>query len=104
MTHNGPGVAGAHTSPAHACAAHAPNAPGRAAPGMRAAGLVPAALSLDIFVAAYLVLPESLKAEHRTERPLWDLSHIGDAIRHPRLGPLMIAWALAPFAFSGYTA
>src|SRR5207249_12296768 len=28
---------------------------------------------------------------------------IGDALRNPRLAPLMIAWALAPFAFSGYT-
>src|ERR1043166_4462957 len=71
--------------------------------GPAAPGLVAAALSLANFVSAYLVLPESLKAEHRSERQLWDFSHIGDAIRHPRLAPLMIAWALAPFAFSGYT-
>ncbi|PYO97802.1 MAG: tetracycline resistance MFS efflux pump [Gemmatimonadetes bacterium] len=71
--------------------------------GPSAPGLVAAGLSLINFVSAYFVLPESLKAEHRTERELWDFSHIGDAIRHPRLAPLMIAWLLAPFAFSGYT-
>src|SRR5438046_1492600 len=68
-----------------------------------APGLVAAGLSLANFVSAYVVLPESLQAEHRTERELWDFSHIGEAIRNPRLAPLMIAWALAPFAFSGYT-
>src|SRR5256886_11003840 len=71
---------------------------GPAAPGLRAA-----VLSLANFVSAYMVLPESLEAEHRSERALWDFSHIGDALRNPRLAPLMIAWALAPFAFSGYT-
>src|SRR6266700_3524406 len=71
--------------------------------GPAAPGLVAAGLSLANFVSAYLVLPESLKAEHRSERQLWDFSHIGDAIRNPRLAPLMLAWLLAPFAFSGYT-
>ena len=71
--------------------------------GPAAPGLVAAVLSLANFVSAYLVLPESLEAEHRSERALWDFSHIGDALRNPRLAPLMIAWALAPFAFSGYT-
>src|SRR5437868_759414 len=63
------------------------------------------ALGYLLFAAAhaYPVLPESLEAEHRSERALWDFSHIGDALRNPRLAPLMIAWALAPFAFSGYT-
>jgi len=82
-----------------------PSAPGLVAAALSpsAPGLVAAALSLANFVSAYFVLPESLKAEHRTERELWDFSHIGDAIRHPQLAPLMMAWALAPFAFSGYT-
>src|SRR5438046_9412533 len=71
--------------------------------GPAAPGLVAAGLSLVNFVSAYFILPESLKAEHRTERELWDFSHIGAAIRHPRLAPLMLAWLLAPFAFSGYT-
>ncbi len=71
--------------------------------GPSAPGLVAAALSLLNCVSAYFVLPESLKREHRTERALWDFSHIGDALRNPRLAPLMLAWALAPFAFSGYT-
>jgi multidrug resistance protein len=71
--------------------------------GPAAPGLVAAGLSLANFVSAYFILPESLRQEHRTDRPLWDFSHIGDAIRSPRLAPLMLAWALAPFAFSGYT-
>ena len=71
--------------------------------GPSAPGLVAAGLSLINFVSAYFVLPESLKTEHRTERELWDFSHIGDALRDPRLAPLMFAWLLAPFAFSGYT-
>jgi DHA1 family tetracycline resistance protein-like MFS transporter len=71
--------------------------------GPAAPGLVAAGLSLVNFVSAYVVLPESLKVEHRTARELWDLSHIGDAIRNPRLAPLMLAWTIAPFAFSGYT-
>jgi len=71
--------------------------------GPAAPGLVAAGLSLANFVSAYVILPESLKQEHRAERELWDFSHIGDAIRNPRLAPLMAAWALAPLAFSGYT-
>jgi len=71
--------------------------------GPWAPGLVAAGLSLVNFVSAYLILPESLKAEHRTERDLGDFSHIGDAIQTPRLAPLMLAWLVAPFAFSGYT-
>src|SRR5438477_593713 len=43
--------------------------------GPAAPGLVAAVLSLANFVSAYLVLPESLKAEHRSERQLWDFSH-----------------------------
>jgi MFS family permease len=71
--------------------------------GPAAPGLVAAGLSLANFVSAYLVLPESLRSEHRTARQLWDFSHIGDAIRNPRLAPLMLAWLVAPFAFSGYS-
>lgn len=71
--------------------------------GPAAPGLVAAGLSLANFGSAYLVLPESLKSEHRTARQLWDFSHIGDAMRNPRLAPLMLAWLVAPFAFSGYT-
>jgi len=71
--------------------------------GPAAPGLVAAGLSLVNFVSAYFILPESLREEHRTVRAMWDLSHIGDAVRHPRLAPLMAAWAVAPFAFSGYT-
>src|SRR5256884_6840061 len=70
--------------------------------GPSAPGLVAAVLSLANFVSAYLVLPESLEAEHRSGRALWDFSHIGDALRNPRLPPPMIPWALPPFPFSGF--
>ncbi len=71
--------------------------------GHTAPGLVAAGLSLVNFVSAYSILPESLRPEHRTARKTWDLSHIGAAVRDPRLGPLMAAWAIAPFAFAGYS-
>src|SRR5260370_20625285 len=71
--------------------------------GPSAPGLVAAGLSLVNFVSAYFILPESLRQEHRTVRALWDLSHIGGAFRSPELAPLMLAWSLAPLAFSGYT-
>jgi multidrug resistance protein len=71
--------------------------------GPAAPGLVAAGLSLANFVSAYFVLPESLRDEHRAVREIWDFSHLGDALRHPRLAPLMMAWALAPLAFAGYT-
>ena len=72
---------------------------GHAAPGLVAVGL-----SLANFVSAYLILPESLKHEHRVTRPLFDLRHIGEAIARPRLRPLMAVWALTPLGFAGYTA
>ena len=71
--------------------------------GPAAPGLVAAGLSLANFVSAYAILPESLRAEHRAERSVWDFSHIAEAIRDPRLGPLMMAWGIAPFAFAGYS-
>src|SRR5216117_4260785 len=71
--------------------------------GTAAPGLVAVALSLANFVSAYLILPESLKPEHRVKRRLFDMAHIGEAIDRPRLRPLMIVWALVPLAFAGYT-
>lgn len=71
--------------------------------GPAAPGLVAAGLSLLNFISAYFILPESLRLEHRTTRGTWDLSHITDAIRNPQLAPLMAAWAVAPFAFAGYS-
>lgn len=67
-------------------------------------GLIAVGLSLANFVSAYFILPESLAPEHRVKRPLLDLGHIGEALARPRLRPLMIVWALVPFAFAGYTA
>ena len=72
---------------------------GHTAPGLVAAGL--SALNL---VLAWRILPESLHADHRSDRALFDLGHIGDAFRDPRLRSLMIVWALAPFAFAGFSA
>jgi len=71
--------------------------------GPAAPGLVAVGLSLANFVSAYLILPESLAPEHRVNRPLFDLGHIGEAVARPRLRPLMAVWALVPFAFAGYT-
>jgi len=71
--------------------------------GPTAPGLVAVGLSLANFVSAYFILPESLGHEHRVKRPLFDLRHLGDAIARPRLRPLMVVWALVPFAFAGYT-
>src|SRR5213595_566744 len=62
--------------------------------GPAAPGLVAAVLSLLNFISAYVILPESLRAEHRSERSTWDLSHIGDAVRDPKLAPLMAAWGI----------
>ncbi|MFN2571934.1 MAG: MFS transporter [Gemmatimonadales bacterium] len=71
--------------------------------GSTAPGLVAVGLSLANFVSAYFILPESLKHEHRVQRSLLDLRHIGDAISRPKLRPLLWVWALVPLAFAGYT-
>lgn len=71
--------------------------------GPTAPALVAAALSLVNLVSAYFVLPESLHADLRATRPLFDFSHLGSALRHPKLAPLMWAWGIAAFAFAGYT-
>src|SRR5712691_1813230 len=71
--------------------------------GHLAPGLVAAGLSLLNFCSAYAILPESLKEEHRVTRELFDFGHLVEALTHPRVAPLMIAWGLIPLAFSGYT-
>ncbi len=71
--------------------------------GHLAPGLVAAGLSLLNFCSAYAILPESLKEEHRVTRELFDFGHLAEALTHPRVAPLMIAWGLIPLAFSGYT-
>lgn len=71
---------------------------GHAGPGLVAAGL-----SLLNLISAYLILPESLKQEHRTARELWPFRHMAEALAHPGLRPLMLVWSIAPFAFAGYT-
>src|SRR6266704_4706181 len=68
--------------------------------GHLAPGLIAAGLSLVNFVSASLILRESLAAEHRRERPLFDLGHMSEALRRERLRPLMLVWLLAPFAFA----
>lgn len=71
--------------------------------GDAAPGLVAAALSLVNFVSASFILPESLRDEHRSAREVWPFRHMAEALAHPELRPLMLVWAIAPFAFAGYT-
>ena len=71
--------------------------------GHAAPGLVAAALSLINLVCAYFILPESLREEHRVVREVWPFGHMAVALARPELRPLMLVWAIAPFAFSGYT-
>src|SRR5436189_5499663 len=71
--------------------------------GHLAPGLIAAGLSVVNFVSASAILRESLAAEHRRERPLFDLGHMSEALRRERLRPLMLVWFLAPFSFAGYT-
>jgi predicted MFS family arabinose efflux permease len=70
--------------------------------GPQAAGLLAAGMSLANLVSAYIVLKESLSLAHRAARPLLDLGHIVSGLRDPRVAPLMIVFAVIPFAFSGY--
>jgi MFS family permease len=71
--------------------------------GPAAPGLVAAGLSLINCVLAWLVLPESLRQEHRVHRELFDFAPLKAAFAHGRLRPLMVVWFVAPLAFSGYT-
>src|SRR3989440_8990851 len=71
--------------------------------GHLAPGLIAAGLSLANFVSASVILRESLAAEHRRERPVFDLGHMSEALRRERLRPLMLVWLLATFGFAGYT-
>lgn len=72
--------------------------------GHKAPGLIAVGLSLANFVSAYFILPESLRQDLRVKRRIFDLWHIVDAIRRPKLRPLMAVWALVPLGFAGYTA
>ncbi|HXL08100.1 MAG TPA: MFS transporter, partial [Gemmatimonadales bacterium] len=71
--------------------------------GHLAPGLIAAGLSVANFLSASAILRESLAAEHRTARPLFDFGHMIDALARKELRPLMLVWLLAPFAFAGYT-
>jgi predicted MFS family arabinose efflux permease len=71
--------------------------------GHLAPGLIAAGLSIVNFFSASAILRESLAAEHRTARPLFDLGHMIEALGRKHLRPLMLVWLLAPFSFSGYT-
>ncbi len=72
---------------------------GRSAPALVAAGL-----SLLNLVVAWRILPESLRHEHRSERALLDVTHTREALKSPRLRPLLLVWIFAAVAFTGYTA
>ena len=71
--------------------------------GHRAPGLIAAGLSVINFFSAGAILRESLAAEHRTRRPVFDFAHMREALGRKQLRPLMLVWLLAPFAFAGYT-
>ncbi len=71
---------------------------GRAAPG-----LVATALSLVNFVSAWFILKESLRPEHRATERGFGFAAIARGLADRRLRPLMLVWAIFPFAFSGYT-
>lgn len=66
-------------------------------------GLVAMVLSIVNLVSAYFILPESLREEHRASRELWPFRHMAEALAHPELRPLMLVWAITPFAFAAYT-
>jgi DHA1 family tetracycline resistance protein-like MFS transporter len=70
--------------------------------GHVAPGLIAAGLSIVNFFSASAILRESLAAEHRTARPLFDFGHMVEALARRQLRPLMLVWLLAPFSFSGY--
>ncbi|HEX9582256.1 MAG TPA: MFS transporter [Gemmatimonadales bacterium] len=70
--------------------------------GPRAAGLAAAGLALVNLVWAYLVLQESLRADHRVTRRLLDVEHLVTGLRDASFRPLFIVFGLIPFAFSGY--
>lgn len=53
-------------------------------------------------VSAWFVLPESLHADHRSTRPLFDFTHLRRAVTHPQMAPVIGWWIFAPLAFSGY--
>jgi len=72
--------------------------------GPAAPGLVAAGLSLANFVSAWTILPESLRAEHRSERRGLGFAAIARGLADPTLRPLMLLWGIFPFAFAGYTA
>ena len=70
--------------------------------GPRAVGLTAAGLAAANLVSAYFILKESLSAEHRVTRSLFDVAHLVRAVRDPVLGPPFLVFAMIPFAFSGY--
>jgi MFS family permease len=70
--------------------------------GPKAAGLAAAGLGLVNFVSAWIILAESLGAEHRAARALVDLQHLKRGLREPALRPVFQVFGLVPFAFTGY--
>jgi len=70
--------------------------------GPPAAGLVAAGLCLVNFALAALLLKESLHAELRTRRRLFDVEHLRKGFREPVLAPLFTVFGMVPLAFSGF--
>jgi len=70
--------------------------------GPSGAGLAAAALCFLNLFSALIFLKESLHAENRTSRPLFNIEHIVKGLRDPVLRPLFLVFGLIPFAFSGF--
>ena len=70
--------------------------------GPSGAGLAAAALCVLNLISALIFLKESLHAEHRTIRPLFNIEHMVMGLRDPLLRPLFAVFGLIPFAFSGF--
>ena len=75
---------------------------GRQAPGFFAAGL-----SLAALVLAALALPETWPAERRgkgarTRYSWFSVTRLGEALRHPQIGILLVIFFLTTFAFANF--
>jgi multidrug resistance protein len=71
--------------------------------GPSAPAWVAVALCAINFVSAWFILPESLPTERRSRRPLFDFSHLQQAVSRAELRGLMLFFFVMPVAFAGYT-
>lgn len=79
-------------------------APGEAASGLWAPGAAAALLSLGALVLAYILMPETLKPGPKRPRVLFDWKRSVEVVRDPAVGPLVLVYFLAIFAFANFEA